>query len=258
MKERTLNYRNALNAEFRKHRYLKLSLVPLGFLCCLFIWSLWGNKDITPYDRAQGYTYLLYQLPVMNCILLPVMLSVISSRLCDMEIKGHTLKLLYTMQEKSCFYDLKFFHELVYILVFTIGETALIIISGIIFKFTEPIPVPMLLLHTVSTSLTSFVILTLQHYLSLSSENQIIPLLAGLIGSFLGLFSLFFPPAVARLVIWSYYCAFTPLKMEWDQSTRIISFYKIPFPIVTFILFTAFAIIFYLICRTLFIKKEMV
>ncbi len=39
-------------------------------------------------------------LPVIEAILMPVMMAVLASRLWDMEIKGNTTKLLYTLQSR--------------------------------------------------------------------------------------------------------------------------------------------------------------
>ena len=44
--------------------------------------------------------------------------------------------------------------------------------------------------------------------------------------------------------------------MEYDSATRIISFYELPFPIGLFIGYAVFGIVFYLVCRSIFLKKE--
>ena len=101
-------------------------------------------------------------------------------------------------------------------------------LMGAFCHFTQKLPLPLVFLHVGTTTLVSLVLLTLQHFLSLMSSNQILPLLVGLIGSFLGLFSMFFPPAAARFVLWGYFSAFTPFGMDYDSRTRVMSFYKIP------------------------------
>ncbi|MFQ7552341.1 MAG: ABC transporter permease [Blautia marasmi] len=198
-----------LTAEHQKQKHRRIWLVPLGFLVILFLWVSVNRRSFTAEDLAMGYSYILYQLPLLNVVLLPVMTAVIASRLCDMEIKGNTLKQLYTLQKRSSFYDWKFIHELKYLLAFTIGEGIMIPLMGAFCHFTQKLP--LILSCSIGTStLVGLVLLTLQHFLSLMSNNQIIPLLAGLIGSFLGLFSMFFPPAAARFVLWGYFSAFTP------------------------------------------------
>lgn len=247
---------SSLAAEQQKQRRRRIWLVPLGFLVILFLWVSVNRRSFTAEDLAMGYSYILYQLPLLNVVLLPVMTAVIASRLCDMEIKGNTLKQLYTLQKRSSFYDWKFIHELKYLLAFTIGEGIMIPLMGAFCHFTQKLPLPLVFLHVGTTTLVSLVLLTLQHFLSLMSSNQILPLLVGLIGSFLGLFSMFFPPAAARFVLWGYFSAFTPFGMDYDSRTRVMSFYKIPFPVETFVLFILFGLFFFVICRTVFLKKE--
>ena len=86
----------AFRAELQKaHRRHDLAL-------CLFIPGivvLWvgGLAPADPEELANGYSALLYSLPVIEAILMPVMMAVLASRLWDMEIKGNTAKLLYTL-----------------------------------------------------------------------------------------------------------------------------------------------------------------
>lgn len=245
-----------LTAEHQKQKRRRIWLVPLGFLVILYLWISVSRNSFDADDLAMGYSFLLYQLPLLNVVLVPVMTAVIASRLCDMEIKGNTLKLLYTLQKREEFYDWKFIFEMKYLVAFTVGEGILIPLSGLLGRFTQEMPLDLILLHVGTSTLVGFVLLTLQHFLSLMSNNQIVPLLAGLIGSFLGLFSMFFPPAAARFVLWGYFSAFTPYGMHYDNQTRIMSFYRIPFQTRTFVLFVLFGLIFFFVCRTVFIKKE--
>lgn len=73
---------------------------------------------------------LFYNLPVMNTLLMPLMISVIASRVCDMEVKGDTLKILYTMQKQESFFDFKYLNCLRYITVFVIGQGLMILFFG--------------------------------------------------------------------------------------------------------------------------------
>jgi len=247
---------NELSVEYRKQRHLFVWLIPLIFLAVLFLWGTMGQRDLSDYDLAQGYSYLLYQLPILNCILMPIMLAVISSRVCDMEVKGQTWKLLFTLQDKAGFYDRKFLTEFLYLLLFCAGELAMLLLYGKLYGYTEPIPKTLLLLHLAAALLAGSAVLTLQHVLSLLSANQIIPLLTGLAGSFLGLFSEFFPPALARFVLWGYFGAFIPYSMEWDEAEQQVTLTAREFPAGLFAGFLAFTILFYLLCRNIFIKKE--
>lgn len=243
-------------AEFKKTKHQHTGLLPIAFLFITFFWCAFMFRDLSDYDRAQGYTRLFFQMPVINCIMMPVMLAVLASRLCDMEIKGGTLKLLYTMQESHTFYDLKFLHEVCYLLTFSALECLIFPLCGSLFGFTETLSLSLLLHHFAVVLVAGAVVLTVQHYLSLTSKNQIFPLLFGLIGSFMGMFSMFFPPAIANFVLWGYFGAFLPYFMEYDEAARLVNFYAVPFQTVKFALFTLCGILLYVICRSRFLKRE--
>ena len=168
---------SSFTAEQQKQRRRRIWIVPLGFLVILFLWAFIGKRSLSAEDLARGYSYTLYQFPLLNVVLVPVMTAVIASRLCDMEIKGNTLKLLCTLQKRSSFYDWKFIHELKYLLIFTIGEGILVPLIGMFCHFTQKLPLSLVFLHVGTTTLVSLVLLTLQHFLSLMSSNQILPLL---------------------------------------------------------------------------------
>ena len=79
----------------RRHDLLLCLLVPLIIL-------LWvgGLSPESEEELANGYSALFYSLPVIHSILLPVAMAALASRLWDMEVKGGTMKLLYTLQSR--------------------------------------------------------------------------------------------------------------------------------------------------------------
>ena len=189
-------------AEQRKLHTRYVWLVPVGFLALLLLWTLASARNFDDMDRATGYQYFLYSMSLMNSIFMPVMLAVVASRLCDMEIRGNTLKLLYTLERPGRFYDIKYLFEMKYLIVFSAGETLGLILLGKVMGFTERIRPDMFAEHFIAMTAVGAVILSIQHVLSLVSDNQILPLIVGIAGGFLGLFSMFFPAAVNRLVLW--------------------------------------------------------
>lgn len=242
--------------EFQKGRRLHLFLIPFVFFMVILLWSVYASKDPSDYEKAQGYAYLFFEMPLLNCMTMPLMIAVLASRLCDMEIKGQTLKLLYTLQEKGSFYDWKYLHEAFYLLLFCLGEGLIFPLCGRLFGFTETLSVILVIRHVAVAFIAGTVVLTLQHILSLCSGNQILPLVAGLAGSFLGLFSMFFPHEIARLILWGYFGAFVPYSMNYDEAARLLSFSPAAFPVGEFVGFCIFGIVFYLVCRSVFLRRE--
>ena len=245
-----------LSAEQKKARHRKIWLVPLGFFLFEVIWMLWILTTAHAKELVTGYLMLFYQLPVLNTVILPLMITVIASRLSDMEIKGDTLKLLYTMQRPAGFFDCKYVAGTKYLLFFTAGHGMLIPVYGKIFGFGNPLKISMLFSYLAVTLCTSMILLAIQQTLSLISNSQFLPLIVGLAGSFLGLFSMFFPAPVARLVIWGYFAAFPRVEMDWNRDTRIIQYNEVSFPLYAFFAFAAAGIFIYGICRTITVKKE--
>lgn len=245
-----------LKAEAMKQKGKRNILVPVAFLALLFFWTLFLLKGIKQEELPFGYFSLLYQYPVMNAILVPLMVSVTASRTCDMEVKGDTMKILFTLEKRGHFFDCKFLMGMKYLVLFFVGQTALIPLSGKLFGFTQEIPWKHLLLFFISGFSVATALLLLQEILSLFSHNQILPLIVGLAGSFLGLFSLFFPENIMKLVLWGYFAVFSTTGMNWDKTTRISTYSEIPFPVSTFLLFLVFCTAAFLLCRTLIQKKE--
>lgn len=243
-------------AERQKAHRRHIWIVPLGFLAFQLLWAFWQLQTASADDLSTGYLMLFYNFPMINAIILPVMIAVIASRLCDMEIKGDTLKLLYTLQKRTHFFDCKYLAGLRYLLLFVLGQGLLIVLSGVCFHFGERLKPAMLLSYLAVTFSVSAVLLGIQELLSLCSDNQIMPLVVGIAGSFLGLFSMFFPASVARLVLWGYYAAFPSVGMNWDQETRFTEYFEVPFPLSSFLLFLLAGVVICLICRTIITKKE--
>ena len=245
-----------MRAEKLKARHKNAILVPLGFLLFQILWAIWQISSMDPQELPDGYMMFLYQLPPMNAIMLPLMLSVIASRICDMEVKGDTMKILFTLQKRTGFFDCKYLTCLKYLLVFVAGQGVMLPVLGTVNHFGS-LKISLYLLYLLVTFTVSAVILCIQQFLSLISENQLLPLGVGLAGCFLGLFSMFFPAPVARLVLWGYYALFSCVGMNWDSEiNKILGYYEIPFPTVSFLLFLAAGVLIYLICRTIIQKKE--
>lgn len=249
-------FKKLMYAERQKVRHKKVFLLPLGFLAIQILWAVWQISSLDPQELSDGYMMFFYQLPTMNAILLPLMLSVIASRICDMEVKGDTLKLLFTLQNKSDFFDCKYLTCMKYVMILIVGQGIMLPVLGKISHFGR-LSLSLYLFYLLVTLTVSAVILCIQQFLSLISENQFLPLGIGLAGCFLGLFSMFFPAPAAHLVLWGYYSVFACVGMNWDSAkNKILGYYEIPFPAVSFFLFLAAGILLYLICRTVIEKKE--
>lgn len=245
-----------LAVEKQKVKYRRIWVIAAGVLLTQFLWAAWTFQKADAQRLAQGYSYLFYQMPVLNAILMPVLIAVIASRLCDAETKGDTFKLLFTMQKSGTFYDCKLIFGIRYMFMAVVLQLVIILLIGKIFGFTEKLDYGTAVIYCLVTLIVNIVILLVQQFLSLISSNQILPLSAGLAGGFLGLFSMFFPPAVQKLVLWGYYAICMPIKMNYNEADRVMSFSKIPFQAGTLIGFIIAGGLIYAATKYMFMKKE--
>ena len=71
---------------------------------------LWFGAYLTRQDEAdlvQGWMLLLYNLAMIDAIVLPVSVATLASKSCELEHKGSTLKLLETMASPGSLYGAK-------------------------------------------------------------------------------------------------------------------------------------------------------
>lgn len=246
-----------LTIELKKIRRRHIGLLYLALLALILTWMSWCLKDMDDVILSQGYYLMLLNLPLMNAILLPTVLAAVCSRICDVEIKGNTLKLLCTLESRQNIYHIKLLINAIYLLLFSLAEAGIILLLGKIFSIQQALPLPQLGTFILSTFFVSLVLILLQQPLSLLFENQLFPLFLGVGGSFLGLFSWFFPELPLRyLVPWGYYYVSATVTLYYEKTTREVTYYPIAFPIFYFGLFLIFGVIVYFIGKTRFMKKE--
>ena len=124
-----------LQKAHRRHDLLLCLLVPL-------IMILWvgGLAPSDPEELANGYSALLYSIPVIEAILMPVLMAVLASRLWEIEVKGSMPKFLYTLQERRSLFAGKAAFGLLEILLVTLLETGAAVLLGIVHGYTEAFP----------------------------------------------------------------------------------------------------------------------
>lgn len=243
--------------ELKKIRHRHIGLLYLGALAVTLLWMVWAMSDMDDVIIKQGYYYLFLSIPMINGVFLPTIIACVESRLCDMEIKGNTFKVLCTMQPRSSIYHIKLLLGLLYLFCFTIAETALIPILGICFHVRQTLDLKLLLLFSFSTFTVSLILMIMQQSLSLLSHNQLFPLFFGVGGTFIGIFSWFFPNLPIRYLLpWGYYCVGSSINMNYEAATHTVTYYAIPFPKEFFLCIPIWGIPALLLGRRLFMKKE--
>lgn len=244
--------------EFRKIRRRHIGLLYAGAWLFTFLWMAWAMSTMSFKEiDGQGYYYLLISIPLINAIILPTILACVESRICDIELKGNTLKMLCTMQPRHSIYHVKLAVSSLYLLIFCLGETAIIPFLCRYYQTSQPMPIKNIAIFLFSTYGVSLVLIILQQSLSLLSENQLFSLFFGVGGTFVGLFSWFFPNLPIRYMLpWGYYCVGVSVNMLYDEASRTVTYYTIPFPTEIFCCFLIFGLLIYLVGKDRFMKKE--
>lgn len=246
-----------LLTEIRKCRKRKLWFI---YLCALAVMVLWiygsfARNPFTPSQAEVGYYTLLLNYTLMNLIFLPIVLATSASRVCDIENKGNTYKQLFTMQSRSSLFHGKLVLNGIYIFLLALLETLSICVMGRHFHAAQKIPVNLLVLFFVSTFLVSMVLYVMQQVLSLLMSNQLMPLFIGLMGTFTGVFSAFFPNTILTSIVpWGYYAVTSPLMMEYTGGE--VLYHVVPLPAGKILCFFLFGFIFYAAGFYRYLKKE--
>lgn len=243
--------------EFHKIRRRKIWIVVAALIAVQLMWALWAFRNMDERDLQQGWMYCLYEFPILNAIMMPVIAAVVASRLCEIEHRGQTFKLLETVMPAGRLFDAKFLCGAVYMTAAAVLQLLVIVIAGNAKGFKGNAPMTMFgyyLLFTIAVNLT---ILLFQQVLSLLFANQMVPLSIGLIGGFAGLFILYLPQNYAKFILWGYYGVLVFVGMDWDRATRITDFYWLPVNWAGFAALLGIFCAIYLIGRTLFVRKEL-
>ena len=241
--------------EWMKIRRRKIALVPAAFLLFTFLWMSWSVKSAHMESSKDNWMWLLMSFGLINTILMPTMIAMIASRLCDIERKGNTLKLLCTMEGKGRLFDMKLLTGSIYVGSYVMAELVIMLLFARLHSFVGLMTLRQLVCFLLQSGLASFGVLLLQMLLSLFSANQIMPLAAGLAGSFLGLFSWFLSSPFWRPVVWAYYNLLGYIGQNWDKNTRIVSYCEIPLDWSAVITLLVVLPVGYILGRQLFIRR---
>ena len=245
-----------LRLEFYKCRRRKIVLVCAAVLAVELLWIgvFFTRQDAE--DLRWGWMLLLYNLSTVDAIILPLSVATLASRSCELEHKGGTWKLLETMANPGKLYAAKLAWGALVLGALLVVRTGIFAAMGMALHFPGTVPWVRFGVFTLISWAVSMMVYALQQGLSLYYANQAAALVCGVAGSFLGILSMLFPPALVRFVPWGYYGLMALVRMDWNEATRVTRFFwKWPAP-ADLILLCVWAAAFLLAGRALFVKKE--
>ena len=199
------------------------------WICLLvsIIMVVWvgGLAPSDPEELENAYSALFYSIPVIDSIVMPVFMAVLASRLWDMEIKGNTTKLLYTLQSRRSLFKGKMIFGVMEIFLTVFMEMGAVLLLGKIHGYTEAFPERQFLYLTVCTTVVGLMLFLSEFLIMLIWNNPIPALCVGIVGALLGLFSAFMPPIVSYFVQWGYFIPLSSYEVaKWDQATHTVTY----------------------------------
>jgi len=210
----------ALALEYYKIRRKKIGLMLAMFLAAEALWAAMSiSISISRSAANASWEAIIFSIASMNGLFLPILSAIVVSRICDMEHKGSTWKLLMTTSiGRHHVYGAKYVCANSLMLCGIVAQAAFMIGFGYYKGIEGPPPVGLLLQFVCGALLTTLAITALQQWLSLAVRNQAFALCLGMLGGFLGTTSGLFPGGIRHLFIWSYYLDLSPVTYVYDAS----------------------------------------
>ncbi|MFC2339767.1 MAG: ABC transporter permease [Olsenella sp.] len=245
----------AICLELRKLQRKHLLPITLVFLAVELLW-LWSGLA-----RRVGadidYRGVLFQLPSLNAIFLPMLSTIIMSTVCDIESPGNMYKELLTLQTPQGLFRAKWGVAVLALGALTAVHTALVLALLKTLGLDALPDAGTLILYWVSTYAVCLLMATLVQALCFGAHGQFVPLVFGVALSFLGLFSLYLPTALAHLVPSSYFGLLSTVGMNYDQGLGQMSFYMRAWSVPDFLIVVALSAVSYVLSCRAFVRKEL-
>lgn len=246
-----------LQLEFYKIKRRKVWLTMFALLSVQLLWGLWAFRNPKDWELKSGWLSLLYFLSLLDGIMVPTMMSVLASRLADIEHKGNTYKQLETLRSAGSLYHAKAACGCIIIAVLFAVQLTFFILLGYHLGYEGNPDVKYYLLAYLLSFASNLSLFLLQLALSMFFANQMIPLVAGLGGSMAALLLMF----VTRysFLPWGGNLSAALVVADWDQTTRISTYcYRAFSPAETAAVVCIFIwiVIFYIAGRIVFTRRE--
>lgn len=229
--------------------------VAVGIALIVVLWSS-ASAPGTADELATGYSSLLYALPIMNAVVMPVGMAALASRIWDAETKGQTCKLLFTLQSRDSLFAAKAALGMLENLLVCGLECLAIPLLGILQGFTEQLNLGLCLWLLACAFCVNGMLYFLSFLLSIRAQNQVAALAVGFCGALIGLFAAFMPKWFAYLVPFGYYIPLSPVGMNWDADTRIAEMFVRPLCLPLLGVTVVLAVMLAWLCRQAIQNKE--
>lgn len=228
-----------------------------ALLSVQLLWGLWAFRNPKDWELESGWLSLLYFLSLLDGIMVPTMMSVLASRLADIEHKGNTYKQLETLRSAGSLYHAKAVCGCIIIAVMFAVQFAFFIALGYHLGYAGDPDVKYYLLSYILKLASNISLFLFQLALSMLFANQMVPLVAGLGGSMAALFLMYV--TTYSFLPWGGNLSAALVMSDWDQATRISTYYYrffSPAETAAVIAIFIWIIVFYVGGRIIFTHRE--
>ncbi|RSL30070.1 ABC transporter permease [Salibacterium salarium] len=210
-----------LGLEYFKIRRKKIWMMIMLFLGVEMLWAFISiNRSIASNPDQAIWESVIHTTASMNGLFIPILSAIIVSRICDMEHKGSTWKMLVTTNVgRGQIYSAKYICANSLLFYSILAQTLLMVMFGLIKGFPGAPPFELLIQFIGGTLLTTLAVTALQQWISLAIKNQAFALCLGMLGGFIGMTIGLFPAAVRHIFIWSYYMDLSPVTFLYDEHS---------------------------------------
>ncbi len=206
-----------------KHRKVFLTFLVILGVELLFVFSNYGNNknflNMVSDPAAPAWEDLIIGPAAINGLFFPILAAVIASRICDMEHKGNTWKLLEcNNQNRRSIWFCKFTIVSTLMMLAIFIQAFTIIAYGNSVGIVQLLPARTLLGFVFGTAMITFVVVTIQVFFSLVCTNQLIPMSIGMVGALIGFISTLLPPGIRNILIWGNYAELMVLGQDTSSG----------------------------------------
>jgi Uncharacterized protein conserved in bacteria len=212
---------NTLGLEYFKIRRKKIWIMITFFIAAEMLWAFMSTSmSIARNPDHAVWESIFFSISSMNGLFMPIISAIVVSRICDMEHKGATWKMLVaTNVSRDRLYAAKYICTNSLLLYGILAQTILMIAFGLIKDFPGGPPIDLLTRFLGGTMLTTLAVTALQQWISMAIKNQAFALCLGMLGGFIGMTAGLFPAIARHLFIWSYYLELSPVTFLYAESS---------------------------------------
>ncbi len=208
-----------------KHRGVFLTFLLILGVELLFVFSNYGNNknflSMVSDPTAPAWEDLIIGPAAINGLFFPILAAVIASRICDMEHKGNTWKLLEcNNQNRKSIWFCKFTIVATLMMLAILIQAITIVAYGTFVGIVQPLHFKTLFGFVLGTAMITFVVVTIQVFFSLVCTNQLVPMSIGMVGALIGFISTLLPPGIRNILIWGNYAELMVLGQDTSSGNQ--------------------------------------